>query len=294
MLFTFLVLGPFAVLIVYGLMKGTVTKELIMDKKWTGQIAWSSLVTNAIWSCGGWTNAGQLAGEIANPKRSFNIATFLVLFLTLSFSLLPLAIAMGVHPNQQWWGQFIVGYWVKVAQALGGTWFMWFMGIGALVGALGEMNSAFCAQARMLYYLSASDDFMFPRIFSPMSRYNTPYVAILTLGIISFVVSLVNFQYIMDFVVLLASLSLLISFACLIKLRISKPSMARPFKIPLGYFGLGYVSVIGVGICIFNIVIAKHIAQIGGAVLAVTGVLLYYLANWLKQRRILKIATVVQ
>lgn len=284
MIFSLLVLGPFVVLIAYGFAKKVVTPELIMYKHWTGHIAFSKLATNAIWSCGGWTNAGQLAGEIANPRKSFSIATTLVFFLTLMFSLLPLAVAMGVDPNQQAWEKFKVGYWVVVAHSLGGVWFKWFMGIGAMIGALGEMNSSFCSQARMLYYLSSSDDFMFPRIFSPMSRFNTPYIAVFTLGVISFVISLVNFQYIMDFVVLLSSLSLLISFACLMKLRITKPDMQRPFSIPGGIFGLIYVSIVGVGICIFNIVVASYFAQIGGAVLAIIGILVYFIIVTIKKK----------
>lgn len=68
----------------------------------------SSLLTFLCFrSCGGWTSAGQIAGEIRNPKKSFNVAVFLVLFLTLFFSLLPLAIAMGVNPTQEAWMQFV-------------------------------------------------------------------------------------------------------------------------------------------------------------------------------------------
>ena len=44
-------------------------------------------------SCGGWTNGGQIAGEIHNPRKSFNFAIMIVMVLTLAFSLLPLSIA---------------------------------------------------------------------------------------------------------------------------------------------------------------------------------------------------------
>jgi len=286
--FGLLVLGPFVVLIGYGLARNVITRDLILYKAWSGKIYWNKLVTAAVWSCGGWTNGGQLAGEIANPKRSFNIAILIVLALTLCFSLLPLAIAMGVDPTIAAWKAFNVGAWVDVADKLGGKWFRIFMGIGALVGAIGEMNCSFCAQSRMLNYLSAADDFMFPRWFAPISRFNTPYISVLTLGVISFVVSLLPFTLIMDTVVLLGSLSLLISFACLIKLRVSKPDMPRPFKIPLNYVGLSYVSVVGVAICIFNVIVADTIAQIGGAIMFVSGISFYFIANYVKEKHLTK------
>jgi amino acid transporter len=66
-------------------------------------------------------------------------------------------------------------------------------------------------------------------------------IAVLTLGGISFVVSLLPFQTIMGFVVFLASISVIISFACLIRLRIDLPDLERPFKVPFGTLGVVYL-----------------------------------------------------
>lgn len=111
----------------------------------------------------------------------------------------------------------------------------------------------------------------------------------------------------------IGSLSLLISFACLIKLRISKPEMPRPFKIPFSIVGLSYhfnmivffiiiiifivivyyysiwfkkryVTIVGVGISVYNVVAADHIAQVGGGVMAVVGIILYYSATYFKEK----------
>jgi amino acid transporter len=67
-------------------------------------------------------------------------------------------------------------------------------------------------------------------------------IAVITLGVISFVVSLLPFQTIMAFVVFLASISVIISFACLIRLRIDLPDLERPFKVPFGTLGVVYPS----------------------------------------------------
>ena len=45
-----------------------------------------------------------------------------------------------------------------------------------------------------------------------------------------------------------------------------------------------YVSIIGVGICLFNIAVASHMTQIAGAGTAVVGVIVYYVAVLLKKK----------
>ncbi len=57
-------------------------------------------------SCGGWTNGGQIAGEIHNPRKSFNVAILIVMGLTLTFSILPLAIAYCANPTVKAWQEF--------------------------------------------------------------------------------------------------------------------------------------------------------------------------------------------
>jgi amino acid transporter len=105
------------------------------------------------------------------------------------------------------------------------------------------MNSVLCSQARLLQYLSYMVDF-FPSWFAPMHRkFKTPYVShllfplptftflfsligkvsVITLGFICFFVSLTPFKTIMDLVVTLASISLLITYACLAFLRYKDP-----------------------------------------------------------------------
>ncbi len=52
------------------------------------------------------------------------------------------------------------------------------------------------------------------------------------------------------------------------------------------FTSLRYISVVGVLICLFNLVIAEKIAQIVGASMIVLGVVVYYVAHWLKKKYI--------
>jgi len=194
-----------------------------------------------------------------------------------------LSMAYCVVPNQAAWEQFVPGSWVDVANSLGGDWLRILMAFGAMISALGEMNSAFCAEARELQYLAICEDFTFPSFFGILSkRFKSPYVAIITIGIVSFVFSMLPFQTIVQFTVFLESMMLIISFGCLIKLRYTQPDMERPFKVPLGYFGLTYIVIVGSGTALFNIAVATQLAQMTGAGVVGAGILLFLICNYTK------------
>lgn len=282
-IFSGLLLLPFFVLVVVGFTKGLMHWGILMERQWDGTFEWGNLATTAIWSCGGWTNGGMIAGEIHRPGKSFFRAVFIVLTLTLVFSLFPIATAICALPGEDNWKNFTVGYWAEVANSVGGTWLKTWMAVGGMLAALGEMNSVLCSQARLLQYLSFMVEF-FPTWFAPMHRkFKTPYISVITLGVVCFFVSLTPFKTIMSLVVTLASISLLITYACLAFLRYKDPYLhshvARPFKIPLGLFGVGMVCLVGGGVCIFNLVMAPWPAKVGGAVLVVMGIIVYYLCK---------------
>lgn len=287
-IFSVLVLTPFLLFVVVGLAEKKWDWEVLTSTQWDGKIEWQAMVTAAIWSCGGWTNGGQIAGEIHNPRKSFNFAILIVMGLTLTFSLIPLSIAICVTPTVDAWKQFSIGSWVRTAELLGGNWLRIMIAFGAMFSALGEMNSSFCAQARLLSYLASCDDFSFPLFFSKMHpTFHTPYIAIITLGLISFVVSLLDFQLIVSFVVFLASISIIITFLCLIRLRIMFPEMDRPFKVPFGKFGLVYTCGVGIVIATFNIiniVLVQRVALWSGIGLVGTGIILFYLSQYMKRK----------
>eukprot|EP00026_Physarum_polycephalum_P006999 Phypoly_transcript_07052.p1 GENE.Phypoly_transcript_07052~~Phypoly_transcript_07052.p1 ORF type:complete len:315 (+),score=29.17 Phypoly_transcript_07052:729-1673(+) len=281
--FSSLLLLPFFVLVVVTFTKGMMSWGILMERHWDAPFQWTSLATTAIWSCGGWTNGGLIAGEIHRPGKSFMRAVMIVMALTLIFSLFPIAAAICVLPGTDNWTHFTVGYWAKVAEKVGGTWLKTWMAVGGMLSALGEMNSVVCSQARLLQYLSYMVEF-FPPWFAPMHpRFKTPYISVITLGIVCFFVSLTPFRLIIDLVVTLASISLLITYACLVFLRYKDPFLhshvARPFKIPLGYFGVGVLCTMGSAVCIFNIIVTPWQAKVGGAILVVAGAAIYFLCK---------------
>jgi len=93
----------------------------------------------------------------------------------------------------------------------------------------------------------------------------------------------------MGFVVFLASISVIISFACLIRLRIDLPDLERPFKVPFGKLGVVYTCGAGMSIAVFNLIIAPLEAQITGGCFIVVGIALYYFVNYVRRKFVARV-----
>ena len=70
------------------------------------------------------------------------------------------------------------------------------------------------------------------------SKYGTPTISILCSATGVIFLSWMSFQEIVEFLNFLYSIGMLLEFAAFIKLRIKKPDLHRPYKVPLQTFGV--------------------------------------------------------
>jgi amino acid transporter len=97
--FTLLVLAPFAAMVVLGAPQVDPTQWL----KHSNNISWPLLLSTLLWNTSGWDNAGCCAGEVANPNRVYpRTMIYTVLLVTASY-LLPVAVGVGIDPNSSEW-----------------------------------------------------------------------------------------------------------------------------------------------------------------------------------------------
>jgi APA family basic amino acid/polyamine antiporter len=156
------------------------------------------------------------------------------------------------------------------------------MAIAGLIATLTTINSAMLSATREAFTLSR--DGTWPRSFSRLTPWRTPFVAILMVGLVSAVIAAIGvvdfLSYISSagylFVLFFASLALPV-------LRKRFPALTRPFKVPL-YPLTAYVAA---GMCVL-IVIFSHVR----ALLFLAGVLalfsiFYFIARALKRTKTL-------
>lgn len=117
--------------------------------------------------------------------------------------------------------------------------------IAGVLGILSSWNAFIIGGSRVLFALAESG--MIPTVFARMHpRYQTPYVAILSIGGLCFIAPLFGREILVwlvdagSFAIVIAYVFVVVSF---LVLRFKDPEMDRPFKVPLGV-PLGIVTLV--------------------------------------------------
>ncbi len=100
-----------------------------------------------------WDSVSTLAGEVANPHRTFPLALMLAVILVILMYVLPLLACLGVMTDVADWK---LGFFATVARQVGGNWLAWWMLAAAAVSQLFSLSlcCCFCLLSVMLLYCS--------------------------------------------------------------------------------------------------------------------------------------------
>ena len=170
------------------------------------------------------------AEEITQPNRNIPLGILLSLGIaTLVYSMVSL-VTIGTIPFQQ-----LAGSTTALTDAAAKFWpngGVQIMAAAGIVATLTSVNSAMLSATREAFTLSRER--VWPRVFSRLSRWRTPYAAIILIALISGLISAIGvvdfLSYISSagymFVLFWASLAML-------RLRKDQPNIERPFKVPL-------------------------------------------------------------
>jgi amino acid transporter len=266
--FTVFVLAPFVVMVLMGIPQ-------IQPSVWlmkTGTVNWTLLLSVLLWNTCGWDNAGCCAGEVDQPTRIYPRAMVLtVLLVTLTY-LLPLGVGVSADMN---WVEWREGHLPNVAAQIGGSWLGLWVTIAALVSAAGLFNALLCTSSRVSYAMAARG--MLPRPLANLhARYQSPWIAIVVNSIGVACLIPFSFQELIQIDMFLYSLALVLEFAALVWLRIKRPDMPRPYRIPFGMAGVIAISIPPAALCLLSIGLAGEPTQLAGAAALAAGLLVYY------------------
>lgn len=149
----------------------------------------------------------------------------------------------------------------------------------AFGGDLSTINPGIAAPARYIYTMA--EDGALPSFFGKIhSKYKTPYVAVIMVGVINFVlIATGSIDYIAS--VSLISLAVCYMIGCLsyIGLRKKYPNMNRPYKAPFGTIGC-YVTIV---IYSIMLVFADKVALFTAGVVTIICVIFYYVYSHNKE-----------
>lgn len=109
-----------------------------------------------------------------------------------------------------------------------GAWLAQVVGAGALLGLIATFFSLIYSSSRQLFALARNG--YFPASVARVGRRGTPYVALIVVGMIGIPASLMPPSKILVIVVLLLSASYIVVLAAFIHMRITRPTLPRPFR----------------------------------------------------------------
>ena len=257
--FSILILAPFFVLIIVGLLKWefdpfapvTVPGAPFFG---TGGVLALGLAIG-VWMYSGYESMSTLSGEIRNPQKVIPRALLLAVPFIIVMYVLPTLASLAGYGH---WDAFATeaggGYvsFVEIGKALGGSALGVAMLASALLGNLALYLDYLASGARPLFAISA--DGLFPASISAVSRrHGTPITAILLMAAVNAVLIIGPFRNLVVIDVILFISAYVLIFVSAVRLRVKEPDLKRPFRVPFGTAGMVAMVIPPILIVIFTI-----------------------------------------
>ncbi|MCL7047484.1 hypothetical protein MKW94_025421 [Papaver nudicaule] len=270
-------LSPFVVMGLISIPRIRPKQWLVVDFK---KVNWRGYFNSMFWNLNYWDKASTLAGEVENPSKTFPKALLGAVVLVMCSYLIPLLAGTGALESKP--SEWSDGYFAEVGMLLGGVWLKWWIQAAAAMSNMGLFEAEMSSDAFQL--LGMSEIGMLPSIFASRSKYGTPTFSILCSATGVVFLSWMSFQEIIELLNFLYSFGMLLEFAAFITLRIKKPDLHRPYKVPLQTFGVTILCIPPSFLLILVMCLASLKTVIVSGSVIVLGVILYITVIQAKER----------
>jgi amino acid transporter len=217
------------------------------------------------------------AEEIRKPNRNIPIGILVSLGITTLVYTLVSLVTIGVIPYSALAGSETAltdaaqVFWPRVGVPL--------MAAAGIVATLTSVNSAMLSATREAFTLSR--DQVWPRQLSRLSRWRTPYVAILLIMLISGLVTIIGLVDFLSFISSAGYMFVLFwASLAMVQLRKKFPNLKRPFKVPL--FPLTAILAAGSGLLIIFFADPKALLFLGLVILLLS--IVYFVSRYARQK----------
>lgn len=225
---------------------------------------WNLFFNTLFWNLNFWDNVSTLAGEVDRPQKTFPVALLVAVIFTCVAYLIPLFAVIGaVNVDQSQWDS---GFHAIAAEMIAGKWLKIWLEVGAVLSAIGLFEAQLSSSAYQI--LGMADLGFLPKFFGLRSKkFNTPWVGILVSTLITLGVSYMDFESIVASANFLYSLGMLLEFAAFIWLRMKRPQLKRPYRVPMKLPGLVIMCLIPSGFLVVIMVVATKIVYLVGGLM---------------------------
>jgi amino acid transporter len=221
-----------------------------------------------MWNYSGWDTPATCLGEAKAPEHAFRRALFLTLPVIAAAYVLPVGALLATGATD--WSTWRTGALPSLARAVGGDWLGHAVAAGAVVSAAGLFLTLLLTNSRLPYVL-ARDGLMPAGLARVHPRFGTPWVAVGLSAAIYAAFAVFSFEELIVLDVWLYSLSLLVELAAFVRLRVSEPSMARPWRVPGGLAMAIVVAGVPAALSLLAMATAGWLNTLAGVTAALTG-----------------------
>jgi len=193
-----------------------------------------------LWLYSGYEQLSTVAEEVENPQRTYPRALALMVPMSIATYFLPTVVCLAALGQWQNWH---TRYFSDAAQLIGGPWLGTWITIAAIVTNISLLNGTVLTSTRMPFAM-AEDGYLPKALTRVHTRYGTPWIAIITSGVVYGLLAVHTVTQIISIYNWLRIATTVMTVLAAWKLRRTMPEMARPFRIPGGGFGLACVVVL--------------------------------------------------
>jgi len=191
-----------------------------------------------VFNFSGWDCASTYAAEVDEPQRNYPKAIAIALVIMVLSYLLPVIAGVSLTTDPKIWSD--AAGWPAVAELIGGHWLGNLLAAAGLVSMWGLFNAQLLYASRLPYVLAY--DRWLPKALAKVSpRTGVPRLSIISLCVIAGIFAALSFgELAVIQCVVYAGVPILECIALVI-LRVRRPDAPRIFRVPGGWWGLGYV-----------------------------------------------------
>lgn len=225
---------PLLLLMVFGFIFGSgnnpVFTPMVAEGKNSAAVLGSTLLA-VLFAFEGWTNVGTIAGEMKNPSRDLpraivgGVSIIMAVYFIINIAYLwviPADQLMNLESPASAVAMQIFG-------PIGGL----LIKIGIIISVIGAANGFLMSGSRVAYLLARQNTLPASSRLSSLNKNRVPANSIILVGFLACLYSLSGkFDMLTDLAVFSCWIFYTLTFACVMKLRRTKPDLPRKYKVP--------------------------------------------------------------
>jgi amino acid transporter len=252
----------------------------ILPISMAGGILLRPFLNNLFWNLNSFDAGASFAEDIDDPGRVLPKAMGYSIVMVVLGYLLPLLVALGASESSQ--VDWEDGYLARVCSEIVGPWLGAWTVFAAGISNIALFQAELSADAFQL--MGMAERGHLPKVFAARSRHGTPTFGILLGCAVIVAMGAANVDRLIEMLNFNYAISLLMEYAAFVQLRIKRPDLPRPFRIPLNTTCCILALVPTFFFTILVLALADYATYVFALVVNASGLVLYYCMNRVGER----------